>query len=60
MTEFGVNELIVIIVDFFIVICTCIIPFFHPDHLSDPSCTDIMEIYNAVEEMDDDDEVNLD
>lgn len=30
--------------------------FFH----SNPSCTDIMEIYNAVEEMDvDDDEVSL-
>lgn len=27
---------------------------------SNPSCTDIMEIYNAVEEMDDDEEVNLD
>lgn len=26
---------------------------------SNPSCTDIMEIYNAVEEMDDDDEVSL-
>lgn len=26
---------------------------------SNPSCTDIMEIYNAVEEMDDDDEVGL-
>lgn len=25
---------------------------------SDPSCTDIMEIYNAVEEMDDDEEVS--
>ena len=37
-----------------------IIHFSHPDPLSDPSCTDIMEIYNAVEEMDDDDEVNLD
>lgn len=24
---------------------------------SNPACTDIMEIYNAVEEMDDDDEV---
>lgn len=27
--------------------------------LSNPSCTDIMEIYNEVEEMDDDDEVSL-
>lgn len=27
--------------------------------LSNPACTDIMEIYNAVEEMDDDDEVRL-
>lgn len=27
--------------------------------LSNPACTDIMEIYNAVEEMDDDDEVCL-
>lgn len=26
---------------------------------SKPSCTDIMEIYNAVEEMDDDEEVSL-
>lgn len=26
---------------------------------SNPACTDIMEIYNAVEEMDDDDEVSL-
>lgn len=26
---------------------------------SNPACTDIMEIYNAVEEMDDDDEVCL-
>lgn len=25
---------------------------------SNPACTDIMEIYNAVEEMDDDDEVS--
>lgn len=29
--------------------------YFH----SNPACTDIMEIYNAVEEMDDDDEVCL-
>lgn len=29
--------------------------YFH----SNPACTDIMEIYNAVEEMDDDDEVRL-
>lgn len=27
---------------------------------SNPSCTDIMEIYNAVEEMDEDEEVSLD
>uniref|UniRef100_A0A673CKE0 Bromodomain and WD repeat domain containing 1 n=1 Tax=Sphaeramia orbicularis TaxID=375764 RepID=A0A673CKE0_9TELE len=27
--------------------------------VNDPSCTDIMEIYNAVEEMDDDEEVNF-
>lgn len=27
--------------------------------LSNPSCIDIMEIYNEVEEMDDDDEVSL-
>lgn len=31
------------------------VPPFH----SNPTCTDIMEIYNAVEEMDDDDEVCL-
>lgn len=29
-----------------------------PNFLSKPSCTDIMEIYNAVEEMDDDEEVS--
>lgn len=29
------------------------------DFLSKPSCTDIMEIYNAVEEMDDDEEVSF-